>query len=96
MGVLWESEGQHEVASVLDDIWRHKDVPPGLMFYDQACKRRRHLLAHPDLFWSSTVNIVDRCGRPSNPRQKFRGSIAGCLTLVGILTANLHPDVAGS
>lgn len=58
-GILWEGEGQEQVAAALNDIWR-RTSPPTLMFYDVACKRRRYLLTHPDWFWMSTINIVDR------------------------------------
>jgi len=57
---LWEFESQEEVAICLNNIWRHTPAPPNLMFYDLGCKRRRHLLLHPDPYWMGPSMYIDR------------------------------------
>ncbi|CAN0442596.1 unnamed protein product, partial [Laminaria digitata] len=56
---LWEAEGSKEVAAGLNEIWQEPSTRPSILFYDLACRRRRHLLSNPDAGWDGTMNYVD-------------------------------------
>lgn len=58
---LWESEGDAMTCLALNDIWRHKQHTPDIMYYDRGCSRRRYLINHPSDRWENTIMLIDRC-----------------------------------
>lgn len=57
---LWEAEGDFDAAWGLNDIYRHAQHVPQLMFYDRACFRRAWLRNNQDPFWGRCLLKVDR------------------------------------
>lgn len=57
---LWEAEGDFDAAWGLNEIYRHAQHVPRLMFYDRGCFRRAWLRNNPDPFWSRCLLKIDR------------------------------------
>lgn len=57
---LWESEGDRCAHWCFNDVFRHPEFIPDLLFYDRACFRRRHLISQGDTFWNNCILMVDR------------------------------------